>query len=124
MDTKEFEQKPIAMMNGMELVKGLTCHPAIRTLVYECIKSVLLDEKMKDILEEKKNEERFTVKGINGIASIFGCSLPTAQKLKKTVIKDAVSQHGRLIITDVEKAKRLFKAFTDKNGTFASLPKV
>lgn len=57
-------------------------------------------------MENNKTEK---VRGILGIASIFGCSLPMAQKLKKSIIKDAVTQNGRFIITDVEKAKELFK---------------
>ena len=70
------------------------------------------------------NNKTEKVRGILGIASIFGCSLPMAHKLKKTVIKDAVSQHGKLIITDVNKAKELFRKYTAEHGTFAALPKV
>ena len=47
------------------------------------------------------NNKTEKVRGILGIAGIFGCSLPMANKLKKTVIKDAVTQNGRFIITDV-----------------------
>lgn len=66
------------------------------------------------------NNKTEKVRGILGIAGIFGCSLPTAQRLKKTVIKDAVSQRGRLIITDVEKAKELFQKYTETHGLFVS----
>lgn len=66
------------------------------------------------------NNKTEKVRGILGIAGIFGCSLPTAQRLKKTVIKDAVSQHGRLIITDVEKAKELFQKYAETHGLFVS----
>lgn len=47
------------------------------------------------------------VMGLTGIMDLFGCSKTTAQKLKNTTIKDAVSQSGRLILVDVEKAKML-----------------
>lgn len=64
------------------------------------------------------NNKTEKVRGILGIASIFGCSLPMAQKLKRRVIKDAVTQNGRFIITDVEKAKRLYHKWAEENGTF------
>ena len=38
-------------------------------------------------------------------------------------IKDAVMQDGRVILTEVAKAKRLYREWTEKNGTFAHLPK-
>ena len=66
------------------------------------------------------NNKTEKVRGILGIASIFGCSLPMAHKLKKTVIKDAVTQNGRFIITDVEKAKELFKKYAETHGMFVS----
>jgi len=49
------------------------------------------------------------VYGIPGIMELFHCSRSTAQNLKSTVIKDAVSQNGRKIVVDVEYARLLFK---------------
>lgn len=68
-------------------------------------------------MENNKTEK---VRGILGIASIFGCSLPMAQKLKKSVIKDAVTQNGRFIITDVERAKELFQKYAETHGMHVS----
>lgn len=68
------------------------------------------------------NNKTEKVRGILGIASIFGCSLPMAQKLKKSVIKDAVTQNGRCIITDVEKAKSLYREWAEKSGKSNNLP--
>jgi hypothetical protein len=53
------------------------------------------------------------VYGLKGIRGLFNVSHATAQRYKDTIIKDAVSQQGRKIIVDVEKAMQLF---TLKNG--------
>ena len=43
------------------------------------------------------------VYGILGIAKLFGCSLPTANRIKKSgKIDKAITQIGRKIIVDVE----------------------
>ena len=48
--------------------------------------------------------------GIRGIADTFGCSIPTANRIKKSgVIDDAISQTGRKIVVDVDKALALAK---------------
>ena len=46
--------------------------------------------------------------GLKGIREIFNVSHATAQKYKNTFLKDAIIQHGRKIIVDVEKALELF----------------
>jgi hypothetical protein len=48
------------------------------------------------------------VYGLNGVKRLFNVSHATAQRYKDTIIKDAVSQNGRKIIVDVEKALELF----------------
>ena len=49
--------------------------------------------------------ERKYVYGILGIAKLFGCSLPTANRIKKSgKIDKAITQIGRKIIVDVELA--------------------
>ena len=46
--------------------------------------------------------------GILGIAKLFGCSLPTANRIKKSgKIDKAITQIGRKIIVDVELALEL-----------------
>ena len=54
--------------------------------------------------------------GLAGICKIFNCKMSRAQKLKNTIIKEAVHQNGRTIITDVEKAYELFEAYSKKRG--------
>ena len=52
--------------------------------------------------------ERKYVYGILGIAKLFGCSLPTASRIKKSgTIDKAIPQIGRKIIVDVELALEL-----------------
>lgn len=48
------------------------------------------------------------VYGLQGIADLFGCSINTATKLKNGVIRKAVSQVGRKIVVDADKALSLF----------------
>ena len=46
--------------------------------------------------------------GIPGIARLFGCSLPTANRIKKSgKIDKAITQIGRKIIVDAELALEL-----------------
>lgn len=52
--------------------------------------------------------ERKYVYGILGIAKLFGCSLPIANRIKKSgKIDKAITQIGRKIIVDVELALEL-----------------
>ena len=46
--------------------------------------------------------------GIKGIAETFGCSIPTANRIKKSgIIDKAISQLGRKIVIDVDLALEL-----------------
>lgn len=48
------------------------------------------------------------VYGYKGIADLFGCSIPTAARIKKSgKIDAAITQIGRKIIVDAEKALEL-----------------
>ena len=54
------------------------------------------------------DKEKKYVYGILGIAKLFGCSLPTANRIKKSgKIDKATTQIGRKIIVDVELALEL-----------------
>ena len=119
----ESKDTMLVTMTLGQLIQAITEDPAIKEMVLGMVKTALTNNEVEQIMEEDLKGKPFTVKGIQGIASIFGCSLPTALKLKKTVIKDAVMQDGRVILTEVAKAKRLYREWTEKNGTFAHLPK-
>lgn len=91
-DIKQLLQKPIAMMTGEEL-------------------TFLLNSSM----EAKANEQTTVVQkrtyyGIEGIAQVFGCSVPTANRIKRSGIIDAaITQIGRKIIVDADMALALAK---------------
>lgn len=48
--------------------------------------------------------------GIQGIANVFGCSIPTANRIKKSgIIDKAITQVGRKIVIDADLALALAK---------------
>ena len=54
-----------------------------------------------------------TVTGLEGIASIFGVPISTAKRIKASgIIDKAIGQHGRVIVTDVDKALELYRMAT------------
>lgn len=55
------------------------------------------------------------VYGIAGIADLLGVSKVTAQRYKDTFLQPAVMQRGRKLITDADKAMKLFAQF-EKGG--------
>lgn len=73
-----------------------------------------LDAKFK--ANQKTTSPKKYVYGLEGICSLFNCRLNKAQELKKGVIRDAVIQHGRKIMVDVEKALELYEASKEKNN--------
>lgn len=85
-------QKPIAMMTGEELCFLIT-------------KSVESTEKSTSPMASKGNYY-----GIEGIARVFGCSVPTANRIKKSgIIDKAITQIGRKIVVDADLALSLVK---------------
>lgn len=63
----------------------------------------------------KKKMDNQYVYGLKGIAKLFGCSVSSAMRLKKSgKINEALVQEGRKIIVDAEKALFLFN--TDKSN--------
>ena len=85
-------QKPIAMMTGEEL-----CF-----LIGKSVKSI---EQPTSQAAAKGNYY-----GIEGIARVFGCSVPTANRIKKSgVIDKAITQIGRKIVVDADLALSLAK---------------
>lgn len=63
---------------------------------------------------ERKDLPRY-VKGLRGIRDLFGVSHATAQKYKNTWLAPAVTQQGRILLTDTEMALKLF-AENNKGG--------
>ena len=69
----------------------------------------LLDMERKNQPVAEPKETKQLVYGLRGIRNLFGVSHATAHRYKETIINEAVSQHGRKIIVDVDKALELFK---------------
>lgn len=85
-------QKPIAMMTGEELCFLIT-------------KSVETTEKSTLQTTSKGNYY-----GIEGIARVFGCSVPTVNRIKKSgIIDKAITQIGRKIVVNADLALSLAK---------------
>ena len=62
----------------------------------------------------------FAVTAYSDFSKIFGCSIPTANRIKKSgVIAPAITQVARKIVVDVELALELAK----KAGDFTSIRK-
>lgn len=78
------------------------------------LKEMLREEFHKQETIQKDYTTPKYIFGLKGIREEFNVSHSTAQKYKNTILKDAVIQHGRKIIIDVEKA-RLF--FAGKNAS-------
>lgn len=60
--------------------------------------------------QSSSTNKKTYVYGINGLAAILGCSRPTAQRIKSSGKLDgAISQTGRTIVVDVDKALELIR---------------
>lgn len=75
--------------------------------------AALLEARLKTIgaavsTPEASPRQRY-VYGLKGIMNLFKVSNMTAQRYKKTIIREAVSQNGRVIVVDADKALELFK---------------
>ena len=91
MEIKELKQKPLWQMTGEEFLFLQNNSLQISTHTYEPIDT----------------SKRY-VYGLLGIATLFDCSLPTANRIKKSKIIDkAITQIGRKIIVDAELALEL-----------------
>ena len=56
----------------------------------------------------EQNNKRHYEYGLRGLAKIFSCSIPTAQRIKQSgKIDGAIVQTGRKIVVDVERAIEL-----------------
>lgn len=107
MQEKQLDLKLIEMFNTP------ICKMDGKDLVY-LIKGVL-SEQIKQPTSESQKEEKHFVYGVKGIAQLFGCSKSTAARIKNSgVINDAITQVGRKIIVDAEKALALIK---ERNGS-------
>lgn len=64
--------------------------------------------KLSESKEVVKAEKGQFVYGRAGIAKLFGCSMTTASRIKKSgIIDKAICQYGRIIVVDASKAIEL-----------------
>lgn len=60
-------------------------------------------------VEQAPEQTKRLVYGISGIAQLFNCSMTTANRIKASGrIDEAITQHGRIIVVDADKALVLF----------------
>lgn len=92
MNLQELKDKPLWQMTGEEFL-------------FLQQNSEYKQEHQDDLIIE--NSKKY-VYGIAGIAELFGCSMPTANRIKKSgKIEKAIIQIGRKIIVDAELALEL-----------------
>ena len=94
MNISDLKEKPIWQMTGREFL--------------HLQESVSSKEKRLQDLEEQAITTKKYVYGLAGIAKLFGCSIPTANRIKQSgKIDRAITQIGRKIIVDAELALEL-----------------
>ncbi len=87
-------EKPVCMMTGEELAF--------------LFNNLSILDKSKNTEPSVPSADRKLAYGIKGIAETFGCSIPTANRIKKSgIIDKAISQLGRKIVIDVNLALEL-----------------
>lgn len=95
MNISDLLQKPLWQMTGEEF------------MFFSKTASHNDEAKTHDTPSQSNSEKKY-VYGIDGIAEIFGCSRPTASRIKKSgKINAAIRQIGRKIVVDVELALSL-----------------
>ena len=94
MTLHELLEKPVWQMTGEELL-FLAQHGRCHT-------------ETDSTKQTSAKEQRRFVYGLSGLARLFGCSLPTANRIKQSVkIDRAITQVGRKIIIDADLALEL-----------------
>jgi len=76
----------------------------LKELLNSSLKNI---EKDSTVVKKDFSAEKY-VYGLRGIRELFNVSHATAQKYKDGILKEAVTQFGRKIIVDKEKALKLF----------------
>lgn len=93
MTISELLGKPVWQMTGEELL-FLAQHGAVPN--------------KEDVKTISDKEQKRYIYGLAGIARLFGCSLPTANRIKQSgKINRAITQVGRKIIVDADLALEL-----------------
>lgn len=90
-----------------KLLQTPVCYMSGEELAY-LISNLNFLNKEKESVSSAPSPDRKLAYGIKGIAETFGCSIPTANRIKKSgLIDKAISQVGRKIVLDVNLALEL-----------------
>ncbi|MBQ2188182.1 MAG: DUF3853 family protein [Bacteroidales bacterium] len=90
-------------MDGQRRLVDMTLDELLEVIAVR--ESALLER----ILKSQREQLPQFVYGIAGIAKIYDCSLATAQRIKNSgKIAAAITQHGRKIIVNVDKATSIY----------------
>lgn len=89
-------------------IYDITDDTPIAMLTVGQLRNVLSDLSEPQQQQSKEEAAKRYVFGIAGIKALFGVSHTTACEYKKTFLKEAVTQRGRKIVTDVDLAYKLF----------------
>lgn len=79
----------------------------LKTMIEEVVRAAAPKTASSDEATVNNPEKRF-VYGLRGIANLFGVTTRTALTWKDSFLAEAVTQRGRTIVTDVDKAMSLF----------------
>lgn len=98
---------------SVDEIKGV-----VRNVVYDAIADILSVDQDKVMLSTPPSEQPRYIYGLRGIRQEFGVGNNTAQRLKDTVLRDAVLQagHGCKIIVDRALARKLYAEYMEKEG--------
>ncbi len=95
------------MENQNKMVVTLTTEE-LQKIVADAVKNATSNKAPTEQPPMVTDPTKRYVFGIRGIASLFNVSTRTAQQWKSGFLADAVTQRGRTIVTDVDKAMNLF----------------
>ena len=98
------------MIKNVITVEQLLARPLWMLTGEEFIFLLINKENVTSKASAEVTPEKHYEYGIKGLAKVFGCSIPTANRIKKSGIIDAaISQIGRKIVVDAELALKLAK---------------
>lgn len=110
--TQELLSKPVWQMTGCELV----------SLLNSSRDDIGVVNTQREAPQKTEKVLKHYEYGIRGIAKIFGCSIPTANRIKKSgKINSAIMQVGRKIIVDAELALRLVQRNSKGGGVHGKI---
>ena len=98
---QELRQKPLWQMTGEEF---------LQLQKMDGTGTMAASPSVTPLSSHTSNSSLASRKYVYGIAQLFGCSIPTANRIKKSGrIKEAITQIGRKIIVDTELALQLVR---------------